>query len=241
MAQRVWEQFLTERDKALAAKWAPERPEWRLGEKPALLYIDLYRGVFGDQPQEIEDAIAEWPHSCGMNGWNALPFLSELLDAARQAQIPVVHVTGLPDELSGVAGWSVKEGEPRTGRTMTAAEKYEIMPQVAPRAGEALIRKTTPSAFNGTPLMAHLNSLGIDSLIVGGESTSGCVRASVVDAKSLRFKVAVVEECVFDRHEAPHAINLYDMHQKYADVVPIQSVLASLGGERAKQPEPATV
>lgn len=241
MAERVWDRFLTERDRSLAATWAPERPEWRLGTKPALLYIDLYRGVFGDRPQEIEEAIADWPHSCGMNAWNSLPFLERLLDSARGARIAIVHVTGLPDELSGVAGWAAREGNIRNGRTITATERYEIMPQIAPQSGEAVIRKTTPSAFNGTPLMAHLNSLGIDSLIIGGESTSGCVRASVVDAKSLRFKVAVVEECVFDRHEAPHAVNLFDMHQKYADVVSLSSVVCALDGQKTSQAVPMSV
>ena len=74
--------------------------------------------------------------------------------------------------------------------------------------------------------MGHLTHLGIDTLLVGGESTSGCVRASVVDGCTNRFKVQVVEECVFDRHQAPHAINLFDMHQKYADVIPLEDALA---------------
>jgi maleamate amidohydrolase len=95
--------------------------------------------------------------------------------------------------------------------------------------GEAVLRKTAPSAFFGTPLMAHLNALGADTLIVCGESTSGCVRASVVEARSYRFRVVVVEECVYDRHEATHAINLFDMHQKYADVLPLAEVLDWIG------------
>jgi len=74
----------------------------------------------------------------------------------------------------------------------------------------------------------HLTALRIDSLIVAGESTSGCVRAAVVDARTNRFKVVVAEECVFDRHEACHAINLFDMHQKYADVLPLAEILEHL-------------
>ena len=81
--------------------------------------------------------------------------------------------------------------------------------------------------------MAQLNHLGIDTLLVTGESTSGCVRASVVDAASYRFRVQVVEECVFDRHEACHAINLFDMHQKYADVISIDAAVNYLRSLKA--------
>ncbi len=103
--------------------------------------------------------------------------------------------------------------------------RFDIMPEIAPIEGEVVLRKTAPSAFWGTPLMAEISRLHLDSLLVAGESTSGCVRASVVDAASYRLKVTVVEECVFDRHEAPHAINLFDMNQKYADVVPLAEAL----------------
>jgi maleamate amidohydrolase len=91
--------------------------------------------------------------------------------------------------------------------------------EVRPLPGEVVLKKTAPSAFWGTPLAGHLTLHGIDTLIVCGEATSGCVRASVVDAASHRYRVQVVEECVFDRHEATHALNLFDIHQKYADVI----------------------
>ena len=106
--------------------------------------------------------------------------------------------------------------------------QYEIIDEVAPLPGEAVLRKTSPSAFWGTPLIGHLNYLGIDTIITCGESTSGCVRASVVDGCTNRYRMIVVEECVFDRHEATHAINLFDMNQKYSDVLPIGEVLEYL-------------
>jgi nicotinamidase-related amidase len=104
----------------------------------------------------------------------------------------------------------------------------EIVAEVAPIAGEVVIEKTAPSAFQGTPLQFHLTSLGIDTLICCGETTSGCVRASVVDAATARYRVGVVSECVFDRTEASHFMNLYDMHQKYADVVGLEMAKAYL-------------
>jgi trehalose 6-phosphate synthase len=101
--------------------------------------------------------------------------------------------------------------------------------------GEAVLRKSSPSAFWGTPLVGHLNYLGVDTIITCGESTSGCVRASVVDGCTYRYRMIVVEEGVFDRHEATHAINLFDMHQKYADVLPLADALDYLAKWRAEQ------
>ena len=95
----------------------------------------------------------------------------------------------------------------------------EIVDEVKPIPGEIVIEKSAPSAFQGTPLSFQLVSLGIDTVIVCGETTSGCIRASVVDGATQRFKMGVVEEGVFDRTEASHWMNLYDLHQKYADVV----------------------
>ena len=224
---RVWDSFLTDQDRAHLAI-SPDR-RVGFGQRPALLFIDLYRWVFGDRPQPLLEAVKTWPGSCGLAAWDALPHLQRLLLLAREAGLPVVHVTGLED--SGMRGWSeAVRGQDRRGPSTADRRRgrYDIVEQVAPIEGEVVLRKTTPSAFNGTPLFAHLNSLGIDTLIVGGESTSGCVRASVVDGCSFRYRVIVVEECVFDRHQAAHAMNLFDMHQKYADVLPLADVEAHL-------------
>ena len=220
---RIWEPFLTDQDRRHLQVARDRRVGF--GHTPALLLIDLYRWVFGDQPRPLLEAMETWPGSCGLVAWEAIPHLQRLLGLARELRLPVVHVTGLED--SGMLGWSeAAHGEVGRG-TSTAQQRrgrYDIIPEVAPVPGEVVLRKTSPSAFNGTPLLAHLNFLGVDTLIVGGESTSGCVRASVVDACSYRFRVTVVEECVFDRHQAAHAINLFDMHQKYADVLPLPTV-----------------
>ena len=106
--------------------------------------------------------------------------------------------------------------------------RFDIIDELKPLPGETVLRKNAPSAFFGTLMSAQLNALGVDSIIIGGESTSGCVRASCVDARSYRYNVTIAEECVFDRHQAPHAINLFDMHQKYADVLPVDDVIRHL-------------
>jgi len=226
---RVWDRFLTEQDKAHLALRG-RRPVG-FGTRPALLLIDLYRWVFGDRPQPLLESCREWPGSCGLAAWQALPHIQRLLAAARQAGIPIVHVTGLGGV--GVPGWEARahggEVKPRTPEEAERqSRRYDIVDEVAPLPGEAVLRKSSPSAFWGTPLVAHLQALHVDTVLTCGESTSGCVRASVVDGCTLGLRMIVAEECVFDRHEAPHAINLFDMHQKYADVLPLADVLAYL-------------
>jgi len=236
MSQRVWEPFLTAQDKASLT----ERPHqvWGYGERPALLCVDLYRWVFGDRRQPLLEAMREWPGSCGEAAWDAISHLQRLLGAARAAQIPVVHATKMSPATSGVANWSDKTVP--TGKPFKPdGSKWDIIDEVAPQPGEAVLLKAAPSAFFGTLMMSHLHALNVDSLIICGESTSGCVRASVVDARSYRFKVTVVEECVFDRHQSAHAINLFDMHEKYADVLGIDEVVAHLASLRTASAVPA--
>lgn len=103
-----------------------------------------------------------------------------------------------------------------------------IVPQLAPQAGELVVRKTEPSAFFGTNLAPWLAQRGVRTLLVAGATTSGCVRASVVDAMSHGFRPLVVEDCVGDRALAPHDANLFDMRQKYATVLPRDAALAAL-------------
>jgi nicotinamidase-related amidase len=240
MSERVWDRFLTAADKAHVAR-ARDRRVGR-GQQPALLLIDLYRAVFGDKAEPVLEAIETWPSSCGLAAWKALPHIQTLLAAARSAGIPIIHITMLAD--AGMPGWyeaahGVAVGPRPTDPAALDRQRRgpEIIDELAPIHGEVVLRKSAPSAFSGTPLMAELHRLDVDTLIVAGESTSGCVRASVVDAASYRFRVSVIEECVFDRHEAPHAINLFDMHQKYADVIPLEDALAYIESTTQSVPD----
>lgn len=224
---RVWDRFLTERDQEhLRAR--PILPVG-FGHRPAVLMVDNFRQAVGDEPLPVMKAIETWPHATGSEAWAALEHIDTLLTDARGSGIPIVHVTGLEEEESQVPGW----WESRTGgnsRPISAEQfdryrrRYEIVDQAAPLPGEGVLRKSAPSAFWGTPLIAWLVHRRIDTLIVGGESTSGCVRATVVDAASHRLRVIVAEECTYDRVEASHAISLFDMHRKYADVLPLDTI-----------------
>jgi nicotinamidase-related amidase len=234
MGERIWDRFLTEQDRARSAAQPAIRKGG--GQRPVLLLVDLYRWVFGDEPQPVLEAIGSWPGHCGLVAWQALPHIQRLLAECRSLGVPVVHMTGL----EGMPGW--RDVNPRGGGSSDPViadhrrRRYDIVDEVAPIDGEVVLQKAAPSAFWGTPLAGHLTSLRADTIIVAGESTSGCVRATVVDGKSHRLKVIVPEECVFDRDEASHAINLFDMEEKYADVIPLEEALAYL---RSVAAEPA--
>ena len=94
-----------------------------------------------------------------------------------------------------------------------------------------MVYKHRASAFSGTPLIPQLNQMGVDSLIVCGESTSGCVRASVVDGYSSGIHVTIAEECCFARHMLSHKVNLFDLHHKYADVMHVNEIVEHLYSE----------
>jgi isochorismate hydrolase len=116
------------------------------------------------------------------------------------------------------------------GSEALKSDVYDIKAELAPQPGELVIYKERASGFFGTPLVAHLRMMGIDSLIICGESTSGCLRASTVDAYSYGFHNVVVEECAYDRSMLSHKVNLFDLHHKYADVMHVEDVLAHLNG-----------
>lgn len=195
--------------------------ELKVGPRPALLLIDLYRKAYlgGDRP--VREVNRTYSGSCGENAWRALPHTVALLAKAREAGIPVIYSTRHADTA----------GVQSTNRQLRDEKEdlYAIVDEVAPRPGELVIHKERASAFFGTPLIAHLRLKGVESLIICGESTSGCVRASTVDAYSYGFHNVLVEECTFDRSMLSHKVNLFDLHHKYADVMHVEDVIAHLG------------
>lgn len=221
----VWDPFLTEQDRQHLEYWGKTSLAG-FGDKPAVLVIDDYYSVLGLEREPLFESMKKWPMSCGLSGWEAIDRTAELLAMARENDIEVIYARGLED-FPRRSSWARRgsKGMQQSPLPETeAAMGNEIVAEVAPRPGELVIEKAAASAFHGTPLLFHLIAQGIDTLIVAGETTSGCVRASVVDGCTYRFKVGVVEECCFDRTEAAHALNLFDMHQKYADVVAMATV-----------------
>ncbi|WP_317928571.1 isochorismatase family protein [Halioxenophilus sp. WMMB6] len=190
------------------------------GKKPALLLIDFVEAYFDkscDLYADVEDALAS---------------ATRVLEAARKAGILVVY-TNVVYHPSGINGGRFFEKAKPLRYLVEGHPMGAWAGSLAPAANELVVSKQYPSAFFGTSLASTLTAAGIDSVILTGLTTSGCVRASCVDASSHGFIPIVVAEACGDRHEAPHKANLFDMNAKYADVVSEQEVLQYLEGLQA--------
>ncbi len=228
---RVWDKFITDNDRAVYEGTGYGK-RTGYGARPAVLVVDVNYNFTGDRDAPIVESIKTWRNSCGASGWAAIPPTQRLLAAARDRQIPVFFSTGIDSRPDGFdqGGWAHKNKRSRedlpAARPRAAVRGNDIVREIAPQPHEMLIEKIKPSAFHGTPLLGYLIDLGVDTLIVTGTTTSGCVRASVLDAFSQNYKITIVEECTFDRFESSHAINLFDMHCKYCDVMGLDDVTA---------------
>ena len=156
-----------------------------------------------------------------MRKWEAMKHIQRLLVTCRSKKVPIIFTTNDPIAMQ-FSGGPTKAPAP-SGKVDLKA--YEIAEMIKPLTSELVIRKTKASAFFGTPLISALRNLKVDCLLVTGGTTSGCLRASVVDACSYRFPCFVVEECTFDRFELSHLVNLWDINAKYADVITLDEAL----------------
>ena len=186
------------------------------GRLPALLVIDVNLG-FTDPASplvcELEDVVAA---------------IRRLLDETRRAGLPVVYTTVSYDEGDKVAAAAFIDKIPALLTLEAGSRWVEIDPRIAPHPGEPVLNKLFASAFFGTPLSSLLAASGCDGVIVTGASTSGCVRATAVDALQHGYRPVVPREAVGDRNPAAHEANLYDIDTKYGDVVSCDEVVAHL-------------
>ncbi|MGE0311739.1 MAG: isochorismatase family protein [Lautropia sp.] len=197
-----------------------------IGVRPALLIIDVQNRTVGTRPMPFWQAIEEFPTSCGEVGWHAMERIALLLAEFRARKWPVLYPHVAPKAKTD--GGRLASKVPAI--MGVAAHGYDFAEQVAPQEGDILLPKKHPSAFFGTALASHLIDLQADTLVVTGCTTSGCVRGSVVDAFSLNFRVVVPQDAVYDRSRVSHAVNLFDMSEKYADVATTEQVLERLRG-----------
>ena len=195
-----------------------------VGKNPAVLAIDLYNKAYQGGNRPVREVNRQYSGSCGENAWKAIEPTQQLFAAARKAGVPVIYTTRHVDTRG------VQSTNRNMGRDNVADDIFDIKAELAPEPGELIIYKERASGFFGTPLVAHLRMMGVDSLIICGESTSGCVRASTVDAYSYGFHNVLVEECTYDRSMLSHKVNLFDLHHKYADVMHVDEVIAHLDG-----------
>lgn len=187
----------------------------RLGRRPALLVIDMNRNFLGDRPEPLAASQRRFPYSCGLAGWRALPRIRAVLEQARTLAMPVFFTTGVWRELD--LGQMTRNERARS--LLQRPENGAIVPELTPLPTESVIVKPRPSAFFGTPLVAYLFARGVDTVLVTGNTTSGCIRATAVDSYSYGFATAVLASCVFDRSRISHKISLFDLHHKYATVL----------------------
>ncbi|WP_206057240.1 isochorismatase family protein [Nitratireductor sp. XY-223] len=185
------------------------------GNAPALLVVDFVNGFL--DPELFG----------GGNIAEAAARTGPLLAAARKTGIPVVFTRVVYAEDGSDVGMFCRKAT-RLSQLTEHADTSQIIEGLAPASGELIVRKTQASAFFGTGLAANLIAKHIDTVIVTGCTTSGCVRASVVDAVSYNFRPIVVTDCVGDRALGPHDANLFDMGQKYADLMLCDDVVARL-------------
>ncbi|NJD31676.1 MAG: isochorismatase family protein [Gammaproteobacteria bacterium] len=192
------------------------------GRRPALLVIDFVRAYL----------VPGSPLYAGVE--SARDACRDLLQAARAAGIPVLH-TNVQYQPGGRDGGVFFRKVPalRCFETGAHPELAAFAEGLEPADGETVITKQYASAFFGTTLASTLTSLGVDTVLIAGVSTSGCIRASTVDACQHGFVPLVVREAVGDRHEAPHSANLFDLQAKYAEVVSLEQVKAYLGKRKA--------
>lgn len=215
-----WDGVISAEDKRRYERAGFGRPSG-IGSRPALLIIDVQYRTLGDSPKPFDEALQDYTTACGEVGWRALDQITRLLTVFRQHGHPVLfpHVAPKRPYDAGTLGAKVPS-------IMDVPEQgYRIPPQIEPAPNDIMLPKKHPSAFFGTPLVSHLIDLGVDSLVVTGCSTSGCVRSTVVDAFAYNFKVLVPHDAVYDRSETVHQVNLFDMGQKYADVLSTDDAL----------------
>lgn len=214
MTDRIWEDLLSEQDKQVITKAGYDEEgasSWEsrgMGENPMVLVIDMQRLIVGEN-EPILDAVEEYRTAMGSIAWDAIAYIEPFLAFAREQELPVTYTRVVP------ASYDDPDHE-----------DLDIVEPVAPEAGDTVIDKSYASAFYGTDLLSRLVRGDHDSVIIVGNSTSGCVRATAVDAKQHGFSVILPQECIFDRIEASHKIGLLDLWMKYAEVLETDEVEA---------------
>lgn len=215
------ESNLTARQMWAALQAAAPRRRFGFGRRPALVNVDLQRaytepGTFPATAYETDPRQAE--------------HVNDLARLCRARGLPVVwtYVAYLPDG-SDCGVWGTRSDTPDSLQNIKeGSPRAELDPRLEVLPGDVVINKRMASAFFETNLRSLLTFHGIDTVVVTGGSTSGCVRATVVEGLSNGYRMIVPVECVADRHESPHFANLYDMAVKYADVLPVAEVAAGL-------------
>jgi len=195
-----------------------------LGKRPALLIIDVQYRSTGTKPMPFFEAVKEFPTSCGEVAWKAVPNIARLVKLFRAKGWPIMYPHVAPKQSFDYG----RLAEKVPALMGVAAHGYNFVEEIAPAENDILLPKRHPSAFYGTPLASYLVQNDIDTVVVTGATTSGCVRGTVVDAFSYNYRVSVPYDAVYDRSQVSHLVNLFDMSAKYADVPSTDELLNNL-------------
>jgi len=225
MTQTAWDAYLTEEDRKILSrgKWGQAVEP---GRRPAIVSIDVQNYMVGRKGGPDDD----FPYSCGQIGWEAVEASCRLLSAARKRGVPIVYTRFALDPSGAEGGQFARKVGMGKGENafIEGTHGADFVAEAGPRPEDLVITKKKVSAFFGTPLQAYLTDLGVDTVIVIGGSTSNCVRATVVDASQMNYRVLVPREAVFDRLPLSHAVSLFDMDRTYANVMPTDQVIEYL-------------
>jgi maleamate amidohydrolase len=197
-----------------------------MSARPALIIVDFTLGFSGRRGLELAEAAKEFPTACGPAAWAAIPPTARLANMFRALKFPIVYTFADTDNMRFAGSISTK-----MQRSNFPPQYNDFPEEIAPREGEWVMGKCKASAFFGTPLIAYLTRESIGSVVICGGSTSGCVRATAVDAAQNSYKTFVVEDCCFDRSNYAHCANLFDLQAKYATVVSVQELEKLMGAE----------
>ena len=231
---RPWEDLLTETDRIVIKKGGYGQSRG-LGKRPLLVIIDAQPNYIGaDKP--ITEQLDDWPSGGGEVAWKGIRKIEELKAYAEQFNIPVLYTRNVQKKTIKFDSFSTKAKRDQT-KYIDGNPATDILECLAPKASDIVVDKSYASAFFGTPLISYLVKMQVDSLIIVGGSTSGCVRATAVDAVTHNYNVAIVEDAVFDRIDLSHKAALLDLWMKYCDVMPSEDIIAYFANLRKEQEE----
>jgi maleamate amidohydrolase len=223
----IWDDVIPEAERQLYAKGGMGEGRVGMGERPAIIVVDMTYGF-------VDSA---FPLGHSATGYPAVAAIRRLLEHARPLGIPVFYSRSKSGATTCERGrW--KGGGAIAHPEMLDPKANTIVSDIAPQRGDIVIAKTWPSALFGTDLPSYLIYHRIDTLIVTGMVTSGCVRGTAIDAFSYNLRVIIPEECVADRGQTSHKVALFEIHMKYGDVLPLHQVMAELHAACAGRARP---
>lgn len=226
----IWDDVLTDLDRTVYERAGWGKPAG-YGKRPALLIVDVIYNFVGDKPEPILESIKKWRYSCGEVGWEGVYALQRLIAKARQKHIPLFYTTWeRRADLLDNGAWNRKNFRVDDPIDVQGHMGNQIVAEVAPHPEDIAFVKKKPSAFFGTPLASYLIDMKVDTIILAGTTTSGCIRATAVDGFSYNYYVVVPEECAWDRGQVSHKVNLFDIQEKYGDVRKLDDVMSYLDG-----------